>query len=1472
MKVAQLTIEMAASVARLEKDMNMARRSVDNAMSKIRNSANMAMRALGALGLGLSVNALNNFVRGAINAGDEMSKMAQRIGVSTDAVAGLQLAFKQGGVASGEMQSSLSRLTKAMADGNDGLKRLGVTSGDTVGALQQISDQFQAMPDGAQKTALAVEIFGRSGAALIPILNQGSQSLRDYDSIARQLGITVDTETGKAFEKFNDTVDLLGQSVAGIANTLAAELLPRLQAAADTLLEFMMSLDIKKIAQTTIDILTVLSILVAGRVVAGFAALGKMLITTTGSMTAMNVAAGVLRGTLALLGGPVGALAAAAGLLYTFRTELGLTSKTVYDSKDSIDALKESVNQLSVAQTNLKINEVWDDLLTVNKTIADTTIELERAKNQLEVLTQTTDPFVQASIGSFDKVNNKIIQLTAALELATERGISLQEALQMLGARASGAAPQVQKVTESIEKAGKATKDTVGELRKLIEQYKFETEMLTKSEAEKEYAIFLRKLETDGVKEGTAAYKELTEAKIEAMQDRQFTQAVIRQAEEQKKSYQKQIDDRLKLEEEYAREVEQIQNQIGQSLTDALMNGGMKARDFLINMFKTLVLRPILQPILTGVTGAVMSAIGMPAAAGQGGAASTLGIIGSLKSAYDVISGGFAAVGSAATSLSAGLMGANSAASAFIAGTGEASLAAMTQLQSINATAAMVGSAATVLAGVAAGIGLGTMASGQFSVAGNQMVSTGIGTAGGAIVGGLMGGPVGAAIGAAIGGALGGVVNRMFGMGGRTTENAGYLVSLQAMGAEVQQFEDWKRKGGWFRGDQTGRNITEAAQEVNEFFNNSARAIGMSVQAMAQAVGVSTERIGEFAQDVIISTKGFTEAEFAQQVESYLMGLETSLVDFLIPAIFEFGTAADKTAADVLKRLTSSLMTVNQAFEVLGYSLYEMSLQGGSAASKLVDLFGGLEGFTAATSFYYENFYSAQEKVNFQTEQLTKIFGSLGFVMPSTNDAFRALVETAQAAGDDLLFANLLQLAPAFNSLQQALESLGETAKDTTSILREREQLETRLLQVMGNTAALRARELASVDESNRSLLESIYSVEDARSNLDRAMATLERSVAAERMAALKTLDANHKALMESLDGQLRSVQATQQVAREIVSTLGSLFGYISGQVQSLNQEINGARSASEGMAFIARALTTAQRTGYLPTQEDLSAAVSAARGGLTPENFATSFEMRRAQAQLSSRLTLLGRLTEGQLTIAEKQLVSADKSLDALRERIEQAQILYAAEVDRTNAYYDQILEQAQQQIDVLRGIDTGILSVAEAIAQLNIAAQTERRVTTQMSAPVSGGGSTIGVLSDARTDAVAQMYYDILGRAPDVEGLAFWTSAGITLDQIQKEIAESPEALGLSGFANGGMYPGGMAMVGERGPELINFDRPGMVYTNSQLRDAMGGDTAAEVRQLREENRAQSRAMVTLQTRMTRLLEQWDGDGLPESRMVEA
>lgn len=91
------------------------------------------------------------------------------------------------------------------------------------------------------------------------------------------------------------------------------------------------------------------------------------------------------------------------------------------------------------------------------------------------------------------------------------------------------------------------------------------------------------------------------------------------------------------------------------------------------------------------------------------------------------------------------------------------------------------------------------------------------------------------------------------------------------------------------------------------------------------------------------------------------------------------------------------------------------------------------------------------------------------------------------------------------------------------------------------------------------------------------------------------------------------------------------------------------------------------------------------------------------------------------------------------------------------------------------------------------------------------------------------------------------------------------------LPAFANGGLA-NGLALVGERGPEIVDFASPGRVYTANQTAGMFGGSEAVivELRALREENKAQASALVQMHRRLVKLHERWDAQGIPEERMT--
>lgn len=221
----------------------------NSGLSKFASSAKVGL-AVVATAAAAAGAALAVAVKGAIDNADELSKTAQKVGVTTEALSRLNYAASLSDVSLGQLSTGLGRLTVGLsqiAQGAGGqakmaLDALGVSALTSSGQLRgsdevfaDVAERFARMEDGATKTALAIALFGRSGADLIPMLNTGKAGLADLAAEADRLGITLDTNTGRAAEQFNDTITRVQATFQGVINKVMQGALPALNQFGDKL-------------------------------------------------------------------------------------------------------------------------------------------------------------------------------------------------------------------------------------------------------------------------------------------------------------------------------------------------------------------------------------------------------------------------------------------------------------------------------------------------------------------------------------------------------------------------------------------------------------------------------------------------------------------------------------------------------------------------------------------------------------------------------------------------------------------------------------------------------------------------------------------------------------------------------------------------------------------------------------------------------------------------------------------------------------------------------------------------------------------------------------------------------------------------------------------------------------------------------------------------------------------------------------
>lgn len=189
-------------------------------------------------------------VKRTIDHADAMSKAARRAGIATESLSELAWAGEQSDVSLEKLTNGLARLSYNMGQAATGadktlaaaFRQLNINITDAAGGLRSadavlydIAQAFAGMEAGADKTALAMRIFGRAGTEMITLLDNGRDGLEAFGAEARGLGIVISTGMGQRAEVFNDTMNRVRKGFEGIVIRIAEGLLPQLQAFADWL-------------------------------------------------------------------------------------------------------------------------------------------------------------------------------------------------------------------------------------------------------------------------------------------------------------------------------------------------------------------------------------------------------------------------------------------------------------------------------------------------------------------------------------------------------------------------------------------------------------------------------------------------------------------------------------------------------------------------------------------------------------------------------------------------------------------------------------------------------------------------------------------------------------------------------------------------------------------------------------------------------------------------------------------------------------------------------------------------------------------------------------------------------------------------------------------------------------------------------------------------------------------------------------
>jgi uncharacterized membrane protein YgcG len=217
-------------------------RNTATAMAPYTAAAKMisgAMIGAGAASIALAVKAAQT--------ADSFKDMSQRTGIAVETLSRWSYAAKLSGTSIEKIQfglknfsQNLTKTNQKTTDLNTNFGKLGIETRDAAGnirpmddVLLDVADKFKTMPDGAQKAALAVQLFGKSGMELIPMLNEGREGIERMNREADLFRVTIGQDAADAGSRLADNIDRLRAFTTGLVNTFGAQMFPAL----NTLLE-----------------------------------------------------------------------------------------------------------------------------------------------------------------------------------------------------------------------------------------------------------------------------------------------------------------------------------------------------------------------------------------------------------------------------------------------------------------------------------------------------------------------------------------------------------------------------------------------------------------------------------------------------------------------------------------------------------------------------------------------------------------------------------------------------------------------------------------------------------------------------------------------------------------------------------------------------------------------------------------------------------------------------------------------------------------------------------------------------------------------------------------------------------------------------------------------------------------------------------------------------------------------------------
>ena len=546
-----------------------------------------------------------------------------------------------------------------------------------------------------------------------------------------------------------------------------------------------------------------------------------------------------------------------------------------------------------------------------------------------------------------------------------------------------------------------------------------------------------------------------------------------------------------------------------------------------------------------------------------------------------------------------------------------------------------------------------------------------------------------------------------------------------------------KKWWGLSSSTKTSDKLTEADAEISDQFAQIFGFIGDSVLNAASSLGFGDlqEQLNQIVLNVgKVSFKDKTGDEIQKELEAMFGQQADIITETLIPEMKDWQQIGEGLF-ETLTRVAKEQAVFSDAIARIGIDLSELSnVMQIDIGQSIIDMMGGLDEFTSATSEYFSKFYTESEQLDSLTKSLTEAMGSMGLGMVDTRDEFRKLVESLDLTTESgqATFAGLMELAPAFDDYLSALD---KQQKAEMAAIEAKEKAEQAALKAQQDAEqeALKAQQEANdaivkaMEETASEAEKLMEELEDAARS---AYSALERSVEMEKQAAQARLDVAreaHDAETQRIDAMRSQLEASRyELQAGVDESTNALNKALAADISTINESadaqisaINAVRDArldalgeekSTLQKMVSELTSLADRYRQVAEPDvtgsgkGLIEALEAAKAG----NFELAKELKVGDVSSAgfgsqSDMAIAAAIQAGRMQqISDLAQIEADRASSRMSDvdlQIEAEKAIAAEQEAVVKAAADQQIKILTDQYNAALGIDTTVLSFAEAM-----------------------------------------------------------------------------------------------------------------------------------------------------------------------------